>query len=101
MRADVVEELGSEINVIFRIDAAAGGDRGGARGGRGRRAATHAWCRWWPTPDETVCTARVNARSRLRAGDDVGLAIATDRFHFFDLESGEAIATPAQPAATG
>ena len=36
-----------------------------------------------------------------RAGDAVRLAIAPDRLHFFDLETGEAIANRAQPAATG
>ena len=51
--------------------------------------------------NETICTARVNARCPARAGDDVELAIATDRFHFFDLESGEVITNRAQPAATG
>jgi multiple sugar transport system ATP-binding protein len=51
--------------------------------------------------NETICTARVNARSPARAGDEVDLAIATDRFHFFDLESGEVIANRAQQAAAG
>ena len=39
VQADVIEELGSEVNVIFRVDAPPGRDRGDPRRGRrGRRA---------------------------------------------------------------
>ena len=90
VRADVVEELGSEMNVFFRIDTkpvmteslravaeAEGGD------------AT-------PLPlvaagGQTICTARVSARSGCRVGDPVRLAISPDRLHFFDGVSGAAI----------
>ncbi|MBZ9938603.1 sn-glycerol-3-phosphate ABC transporter ATP-binding protein UgpC [Mesorhizobium sp. BR1-1-16] len=37
------------------------------------------------------CVARLNARTPLRMGDDVDLVFDTDRLHFFDGETGEAI----------
>ena len=48
---------------------------------------------------ESVCTARVSARSTARAGDRVRLAVAADRFFFFDLETGRAIQADAPVTA--
>ena len=88
--ADVVEELGSEVNVFFRVDtkpvmteavrAAAEAESGDAT----------------PAPlaagvGQTICTARVSARSGCRAGQPVRLAISPDRLHFFDGATGDAI----------
>jgi multiple sugar transport system ATP-binding protein len=100
VRADVVEELGSEINVIFRIDVAPVATEA-VRAAAEPDAADSTVVPLVADANETICTARVNARCPARAGDDVELAIATDRFHFFDLESGEVIINRAQPAATG
>ncbi len=90
VRADVVEELGSEVNVFFRVDtkpvmteavrAAAEAESGDAT----------------PAPlaagaGQTICTARVSARSGSRAGEPVRLAISPDRLHFFDGATGAAI----------
>ncbi|GAA4070954.1 sn-glycerol-3-phosphate ABC transporter ATP-binding protein UgpC [Actinomadura miaoliensis] len=89
----VTEELGSEINVIFTIDAppvehkdtadlaedAAEGDGDGAI----------------PlTDNKALWTARVNARSHVRPGQAVELAVDTRRLHFFDPASGLAIGHP-------
>jgi multiple sugar transport system ATP-binding protein len=86
----VTEELGSEINVIFTIDAppvehkdtadlaedAAEGDQEMAI----------------PLADnKALWTARVNARSHVRPGQDIELAVDTRRLHFFDPETGLAI----------
>ena len=90
VRAEVVEELGSEVNVIFRLQVPP--------------VMTEA-VRATAEPDahddtvvplvaeagESVCTARVNARSTARAGERVRLAVAPDRFFFFDMETGRAI----------
>jgi multiple sugar transport system ATP-binding protein len=100
VRADVVEELGSEINVIFRIDVAPVATEA-VRAAAEPDAADSTVVPLVADANETICTARVNARCPARAGDDVELAIATDRFHFFDLESGEVITNRAQAAATG
>jgi multiple sugar transport system ATP-binding protein len=100
VRADVVEELGSEINVIFRINIAPVATEA-VRAAAEPDAADSTVVPLVADANETICTARVNARCPARAGDDVDLAIATDRFHFFDLESGEVITTRAQQAAAG
>ncbi len=90
---NVTEELGSEIHVIFTIDAppvqhasiteAAKSDEG---------------------DDETVAaliggktlwTARVSARSRVRPGQPIELGVDTHNLQFFDPDSGLSIGHPA------
>jgi multiple sugar transport system ATP-binding protein len=95
----VTEELGSEIHVIFTIDAppvehasitqAAATDDGSDNetvaaliGGK------------------TLWTARVSARSRVRPGAPIELSVDTHNLQFFDPESGLSIGHPgATPAA--
>ncbi|MFC9974472.1 ABC transporter ATP-binding protein [Spirillospora sp. NPDC127200] len=101
MRAtsSVTEELGSEINVIFTIDAppvehkdtadlaedAADGDASDAA---------------IPlTDNKALWTARVNARSHVRPGQRIELAVDTRRLHFFDPASGLAIGHQDAPKA--
>ncbi len=91
VHADVTEELGSEINVIFTIDAppvehkdtadlASDADEDDAA---------------IPLAEnKALWTARVNARSHVRPGQDLTLAVDTSRLHFFDPESGLAIGHP-------
>ena len=90
VRAEVVEELGPEVNVIFRLDAPP--------------VATDV-VRAAAEPDgqddtivplvadahETICTARVSARSMVRQGDTLRLSIPGDSFHFFDPDTGESL----------
>jgi multiple sugar transport system ATP-binding protein len=90
IRADVVEELGSEINVIFRIDEAPVAAEV-VRAAAEPDAADSTIVPLVADANETICTARVSARSGVRAGDEVQLAIAPDRFHFFDLETGDVV----------
>jgi multiple sugar transport system ATP-binding protein len=94
-RAEVTEDLGSEIHVIFTIDAPPlehpelsqalpGGDEdeaalamdGGALALEGGKS------RW---------TARVSARSQVRPGEPAELAVDPASLYFFDPESGRAI----------
>ncbi|MBV9451707.1 MAG: sn-glycerol-3-phosphate ABC transporter ATP-binding protein UgpC [Streptosporangiaceae bacterium] len=94
---NVTEELGSEIHVIFTIDAppvehasiteAAKSDEG---------------------DDETVAaliggktlwTARVSARSRVRPGQPIELGVDTHNLQFFDPDSGLSIGHPAAIAS--
>jgi multiple sugar transport system ATP-binding protein len=98
VRAEVVEELGSEVNVIFRL-AVAPVMTEAVRAAAEPDAADTTVVPLVAEADETVCTARVNARSGARAGDTVTLAIAPDRFHFFDLETGQAITAGSASAA--
>src|SRR5206468_3805675 len=46
----------------------------------------------------TACTARVDARSRARAGDRVTLAVDPDRLFLFDRDTGTAVLTPRRTA---
>jgi multiple sugar transport system ATP-binding protein len=85
VRADVTEELGSEVNVIFSIDAppvqteetlAAASDEGEDL---------------LLLEDRAQFCARVDPRSDAHPGADVTLSVDPSRFHFFDPETGAAI----------
>ena len=88
----VTEELGTEIHVIFTIDAppVEHASITSAAGGH-------------PEEDEAVAalaggkslwTARVSARSGVRSGQSLELAVDTSRLHFFDPASGASIGHP-------
>jgi multiple sugar transport system ATP-binding protein len=88
----VTEELGTEIHVIFAIDAPPVEHASLAS------AAEH-----HDDEDDTVTalaggkslwTARVSARSPVRAGQPLQLAVDTSRLHFFDPATGESIGHP-------
>jgi multiple sugar transport system ATP-binding protein len=101
--AGVTEELGSEIHVIFTIDApqvehasisdAAAGDDGEDESVAALVGGKSLW------------TARVSARSKARPGQPIELAVDTSNFQFFDPDSGLSIGHPqathaaAEPAA--
>ncbi|HEU4527470.1 MAG TPA: sn-glycerol-3-phosphate ABC transporter ATP-binding protein UgpC [Actinomycetota bacterium] len=86
--ADVTEELGSEVNVLFGIDAPpvaleetmAAADEPGEEGA------------FLLEGDErTIFCARVDARTRARPGHTMRLSVDPARFHFFDPETGAAM----------
>ena len=88
----VTEELGTEIHVIFTIDAPPV-----------EHASITSAADGADEEDETVAalaggkslwTARVSARSRVRAGQPLQLAVDTSRVHFFDPATGETIGHP-------
>jgi multiple sugar transport system ATP-binding protein len=87
--AHVIEKLGSEINVIFALDAPPVEHKDladlAAQGEEEEGAATplHQGKALW--------TARVNARSDVRAGGRVELGVDTRNLHFFDPGSGLAV----------
>jgi len=98
VKAGVTEELGSEIHVIFTIDAppvehasitdAATGDSGEDETAAALIGGKSLW------------TARVSARSKVRPNQPVELAIDTNNLQFFDADSGLSIGHPeAHPAA--
>ncbi|WP_030167928.1 ABC transporter ATP-binding protein [Spirillospora albida] len=97
-RSSVTEELGSEINVIFAIDAppvehkdTADLAEDGADG--------EAELALPLTENRALWTARVNSRSHVRPGQEIDLAVDTKRLHFFDPASGLAIGHRAARAA--
>ncbi|QYC43447.1 Trehalose import ATP-binding protein SugC [Nonomuraea coxensis DSM 45129] len=87
-RVEVTEELGSEINVLFLIDAppvehkdtVAAADTGDDEEATLPLAG-----------DKSLWTARVNARSHARSGQTIDLVVDTHNLHFFDPTSGLAI----------
>jgi multiple sugar transport system ATP-binding protein len=89
--ADVTEELGSEINVIFAIDAPPVEHKDTADLAKDEDEDDAAIPL---TDNKALWTARVNARSRVRPGQSLELAVDTTRLHFFDPESGLAVGHP-------
>ena len=84
----VTEALGSDIHVIFAIDAPPVEHKDLAdlvpeQEEEGAAIPLHAGKSLW--------TARVNARSGVRAGDRIELGVDTRNMHFFDPDSGLAI----------
>ena len=84
----MTEALGSEIHVIFFIDAPPVEHKDVADlGPQGEEDESGI-----PLHEgKSLWTARVNARSSVRAGDRIELAVDTSNMHFFDPESGLAI----------
>ena len=94
----VTEELGTEIHVIFTIDAPPV-----------EHAAITSAAERHEEEDEAVAalaggkslwTARVSSRSGARSGQPLELAVDTARLHFFDPASGESIGHPLATGAT-
>jgi multiple sugar transport system ATP-binding protein len=88
--AEVTEELGSEVNVIFTIDAPpvltedtikAASDEGGA---------DNMSLMADEKPLARFC-ARVDARTSCKPGDDITLSVDPARFHYFDPATGASI----------
>jgi multiple sugar transport system ATP-binding protein len=87
---DVTEELGSEVNLLFRIDAPpVQHEVMIARFDKTAKEETEAAV----LADEgrSAWTARVNPRTRAKAGRTIDLAVDTRGLHFFDLDSGRSI----------
>jgi multiple sugar transport system ATP-binding protein len=90
-RADVTEALGTEIHVLFRIDAppvrhAALGQATASADGDDAALPLDGGKSLW--------TARVAARSTIGAGQPVELAVQTSNLQFFDSDSGLSIGHP-------
>jgi multiple sugar transport system ATP-binding protein len=97
VKADVTEELGSEVNVLFTIDAppVERDETLAAASSEGDEEIP------FMTEDRrAVFTARVDARTKVVAGSPIRLTIDPARFHYFDPETGLAIEreTAAAPA---
>jgi multiple sugar transport system ATP-binding protein len=75
----LLEALGSEIMVHFRLDApnVASGDPDAAQAA--------------DADNHVDAVGRFNPRSRVRSGQPAKIAVATENLHFFDLDSRQAI----------
>jgi multiple sugar transport system ATP-binding protein len=88
VRAEVTEELGSEINVLFLIDAPPVEHKDTvAAADTGDEDETTLPL----VGDKSLWTARVNARSHVRPGQDIDLVLDAHNLHFFDTVSGLSI----------
>src|SRR5690606_32406988 len=87
VRAEVTEELGSEINVLFLIDAPPleHRDATAAKDDEDEDSTLPL------SGDKSLWTARVNARSHVRSGENIELVVDTHNMHFFDPATGLAI----------
>ena len=90
VQADVTEELGSEIHVIFTIDAPIVQHSSLSQAitdedDDSAIAMTGGKSQW---------TARVAARSHVKSGQRLDLAVDTSNLHFFDPTTGESIGHP-------
>ena len=90
VEAEVTEELGSEVNVIFPVDAppvltedtiAAASDEGDS----------DTIPLIADTQEKARFCARVDARTKIRPGSRIRLSVDPDRFHYFDPETGHAL----------
>jgi multiple sugar transport system ATP-binding protein len=96
---DVSEELGDQVNVIFRLDAppvrsdavrdASAIEEGGADDVLVPLVADEG---------RSVCTACVDSRTTARAGGHVRLSVDPTRFHYFDADTGLAIGAAGRTA---
>jgi multiple sugar transport system ATP-binding protein len=90
--AVATEELGSEANVIFEIDAPSVSlvtQEATAEEARGEKEDLFS-----VASDHSLWTARVNPHSRVRPRSMLSLAVDIRTMHFFDPDSGESIAHP-------
>jgi multiple sugar transport system ATP-binding protein len=88
VRADVTEELGSEVNILFRVDAppVAADVIMAATDEEGEELLLLAD----DTPGTMFC-ARVDARTATQPGSEVRLTLDPTRFHYFDPATGLAV----------
>jgi multiple sugar transport system ATP-binding protein len=96
VRADVTEDLGSEVNVLFAVDAPP--------------VATDILAATVDEPDPesltfldegtTMFCSRVDARTSAKPGATIRLSVDPSRFYFFDKGTGEAIETVRPLAAS-
>ena len=87
---EVVEELGADTHVFFRVDA--------PRVSRPMAAVAADDDATLLAEERTLFTARVDPRTRIRAGERALLAVDPARFHFFDPGNRAQPLTSAAPA---
>jgi len=95
--AGVTEELGSEINVIFTIDAPPVEHESLAQAAESDDDVDEATAAL--SGGKSLWTARVSARSRVRPGQPMELSVDTHNLQFFDPQTGLAIGHPEATAA--
>ena len=95
---NVIEELGSEIHIIFTIDAPHV-EHSAIVAAEEAAAEDEAEAEAALAGGKSVWTARVSARSQVKPGQPIELAVDTQHLNFFDPDSGLSIGHP--QAASG
>ena len=101
VRVDMVEELGAEMNVIFTLAAAPVVTAATRAVQQEAAEAESSILSVAEAAGHAVCTAQVDARSGIRAGETARLCVDVDRLHFFDRESQLAIVSPGDRRGAG
>jgi len=91
VRADVTEELGSEVNVLFGIDAPPVAVEEAMAAVDEPAEDAMFLLQVEPGRKRAIFCARVDARTAARPGNTVRLSVDPGRFHFFDPETGLAV----------
>jgi multiple sugar transport system ATP-binding protein len=91
VRVEVVEDLGSETHVFFRVDAPP------ITAEVLESASEEAFL----TAGGTLFTARVDAGAAVSVGSNVALGVDASRFHYFDADSGARLAAEPMAALAG
>jgi multiple sugar transport system ATP-binding protein len=96
VEVDITEELGSEVNVLFTVDAppVTSEDALAAASDEGAEDILPL------ITERAQFCARVDARTRARPGERVRLAVDPTRFHFFEPDTGLAISSERTVPAT-
>jgi multiple sugar transport system ATP-binding protein len=92
---DVTEELGSEANVIFTVDAPPAQHESQQLKLAKELSQEHAEVQTRTVGEgQRLWTARVSPRTSARPGRQLELAVDNTELYFFDPDSGDAIARP-------
>jgi multiple sugar transport system ATP-binding protein len=89
----VLEELGSDVHVIFEVDAPR------VEAEELRAAVDEEEGSLLADSKTSLFNARLNPKTRAKAGDRLKLAVQPAAFHFFDLETGDNLLLAATAAA--
>src|SRR4051794_35458345 len=98
VHVDVSEELGDQVNVIFRLDAAPARSEALRDASTIEEGGADVLVPLVADEGRSVCTACVDPRTSARPGGTVRLSVDPARFHFFDTETGLAIGAAGHPA---
>jgi multiple sugar transport system ATP-binding protein len=90
VRADVLEDLGSDAYVFFRLDAARAQPPASLAPADAEEAGLLA-------DDSILFAARINPRAAVRADERMQLAVNPEQFYFFDRETGENLLRESPP----
>jgi multiple sugar transport system ATP-binding protein len=100
VRADVTEELGSEVNVLFTVDAPPIETEETRAAADTADDDSEAYA-FMTDGRRAIFTARVDARTSAKPGSTVRLSLDPSRFHYFDPQTGlgiEQLAAAGAPA---